>query len=134
MKIKRIIAAVLLCTVFASAQLGPLGGSAPSLYTKAAVTTATNVKTSQGNLFGYYIYNPNSSACSLDFFNAASASVTLGTTAPILSLVIPATSGANLFTPTNPLVSFAALSVASVTAAGGGSTCSTGMTVNLFYQ
>ena len=115
-------------------QASNFGGTANPPFTKPALTTTTNVKTSAGNVYGYYIYNPNASACSLDFFNVASASVTLGTTVPVLSLVIPATAGANLYTAQSPLLPFSALSVAAVTAAAGGSTCGTGMTVNLWYQ
>lgn len=100
------------------------------IYRNAALTSTAVVQAAQTNLYGYYIYNPNASACSLDFFTTATP--TLGTTVPRLSLVIPATTGANLSFP--PLVFPTAMSVAAVTAAGGASTCGTGMTVNLFFQ
>jgi uncharacterized membrane protein YqgA involved in biofilm formation len=110
------------------------GLTAYPVFTNSALTSTTAVQSTTTDLYGWYIYNPNASACSLDFFNATTSNVTLGTTVPKLSLVIPATSGANLIFP-NSIAHFqTALSVAAVTAAGGSSTCSTGMTVNLFYQ
>lgn len=51
----------------------------------------------QTRLGGYYIDNPNSSPVYLQIFDAKQTSdVTLGTTAPKLSLSIPATGAANL--------------------------------------
>lgn len=105
-------------------------------FRNAAVTTAVTIKSVSGTVYGYYIYNPNASICSLDFFNATSANVTLGTTVPVASLVIPASSGANL--ASSPVGMFGgfykAMSVAAVTAAGGATPCGSGMTVNVFYQ
>lgn len=119
-------------TVSAQPQnFGPQGNMSKP-FTNAAVTTTVSVKASSGTIFGYYIYNPNASACSADIFNTASGSVILGTTAPYLSLVIPATSGANL--SITPQAFPTAISVAAVTAAGGNTACGSGMTINLFYQ
>jgi hypothetical protein len=126
--VKRFLLASIL--LFAIAAVAP-HAEAQKSYTSTAVTTAVSVQTSLTHLYGWYIYNPNASACSLDLFNTAT--VTLGTTVPYASLVIPATSGANLWIP-GGLVITNALSVAAVTAAGGGTTCGTGMTVDLFYQ
>ena len=100
------------------------------IYRNAALTTTQVVQASQTNWYAYYVYNPNATACSLDLFTTVSP--TLGTTVPKVSLVIPPTTGANLTIP--PTVFPNAMSVAAVTAAGGGTTCSTGMTVNLWYQ
>lgn len=62
----------------------------------ALTSTAQVIKASAGQLFGYYIYNPNSSAQYVQFYNTASASVTVGTTSPLFMLTIPPTSAANL--------------------------------------
>lgn len=61
--------------------------------------TATAVKASAGQLYGWYIYNPNASAVYCQIFNVAAGSVTLGTTAPTYAFAIPATSGANVLNP-----------------------------------
>jgi len=104
-------------------------------FRNSAVTSAVTVQSTTTDVYGYYLYNPNASMCSLDFFNATSANVTLGTTVPILSFPVPATSAVHFFVTRTSVAHFqTALSVAAVTAAGGGTTCSTGMVVNLDYQ
>jgi len=68
---------------------GSLGNTA-TLLSISATPGATR-------LGGYYIDNPNSSSVYLQIFDAKSAGdVTLGTTAPKLSLSIPASGAANL--------------------------------------
>lgn len=62
----------------------------------ALTSTAQVIKASAGNLYGYYIYNPNATAQFVQFYNTAAASVTVGTTNPLFMLPIPAMSGANL--------------------------------------
>lgn len=110
--------------------------SAGTAFFASALTTATTVKASAGNLWGGSLYNPNATTCFLQVFNAASGSVTLGTTTPIFSFAVPngpATS--NL--PGLPVAwsNFGtAISVAATTTATGASTCATGMTVNLSYS
>jgi len=64
--------------------------------TGSIAATKTDIKGSAGQVYGWYFYNPNASVAYVQFFNAAAASVTLGTTAPVYSLGIPATSGANV--------------------------------------
>lgn len=99
----------------------------------AANTTAATVKSSAGNLYGYYIFNPNSSACFLQVFNTTSP--TLGTTTPIFSFGIPGTGAANLPPAPTALANFGtAISVASTTTANGATTCTTGMTVNVWFD
>ena len=106
--------------------------AAPSPFRNAAVTSAVTVKTAGGNLYAWMIYNPNASACFLDFFNTTSP--TLGTTVPVWTVAAPATAAANVAPGALPFVNFSAgISVASVTASGGASTCGTGMTVSLSF-
>lgn len=52
--------------------------------------TAQAVKASAGNLYGWNIINPNATAVYVKFYNIAAASVTVGTSAVALTLMIPA--------------------------------------------
>jgi hypothetical protein len=61
--------------------------------------TATAIKASAGQLYGWYIGNNNSTIVYCQIFNVASGSVTLGTTAPTLSFMIPANCAANVLNP-----------------------------------
>lgn len=100
-----------------------------------AVTTATTVKSSAGNFYGYLVTNTNTSTCYLQVFNTTSP--TLGTTAPILSIGIPASStaaGAANFFMRIPVNFSTAIAVAATTASKGASTCGTGMTVVILYE
>jgi hypothetical protein len=62
----------------------------------ALTSTAQVIKASAGTLYGWYIYNPNSSAQFVQFYNTAQASVTVGTTNPLFMLTIPAASASNI--------------------------------------
>lgn len=64
----------------------------------AATTNATVVKASAGQLFGWFIYNSNAAARKVAFHNTAS-SPTAGSSV-FFSLVIPPSSGANVFSET----------------------------------
>jgi hypothetical protein len=97
------------------------------------VTTVVSVKSSAGNLYGWFIGNTNATVCYVQIFNVASGSVTLGTTAPNLTLPIPATSGANL-SLVIPIAFGTAISVASTTTATGATTTGCGQTINFWYQ
>lgn len=122
---KKLFVLVLLLGIFAQQAL------AYSVFRNAAVTTAVTIQGKLTTLRGFYILNTNASVCSVDLFNAVSGSVTLGTTVPQMSLVIPASQSIEL---SDMVVSFpSALSVAAVTAAGGGTTCTTGLVVNIWY-
>jgi hypothetical protein len=105
--------------------------SATSICLLTANTTAASCKASAGNLYGFTIYNPNSSLCVLQVFNTSS--VTLGTTTELLDIPVLPTGGNNLVLK-YPINFSADIYVASTTAAHGASTCSTGMLVNLFYE
>jgi hypothetical protein len=58
--------------------------------------TATAVKASAGQIYGWYIFNNNVGFVYCQIFDLATGSVTLGTTAPKLSFGIPAGSAANV--------------------------------------
>lgn len=55
----------------------------------ALTNTKVSVKTSAGNLYGYRIYNPNTTYVYIQVFNLLTASVTLGTTAATEVIPIP---------------------------------------------
>jgi hypothetical protein len=59
----------------------------------AATTNATSVKTTAGQLYNVQVFNNGSGAAYLKFSNAASAP-TVGTTAVVKSILIPAGGGA----------------------------------------
>jgi hypothetical protein len=94
-------------------------------------TTVTTVKSSAGELGAYHCLNPNSSAAYVQIFDASS--VTLGSTTPVLSLGIPATSGGNLEW-TIGLHFATAIKVAATTTATGSTAPSTAVDCNFAYK
>ena len=54
------------------------------------------IKATAGNLYGYYFYNAASSIRYLKFYNATAANVTVGTTSPVLTIPVPATTAAHI--------------------------------------
>lgn len=71
------------------------GGLTTFHLASAGSTNATNIKNTTGNVYGWYIYNSNASARKVAFHNT-SGTPTAGASV-FFSLVIPATSGANVF-------------------------------------
>lgn len=57
--------------------------------------TEEDVKTSAGQLYGYYIANLTSSPLYVKLYNATAANTTVGSTTPIMTLPIPPFSAAN---------------------------------------
>lgn len=98
-----------------------------------AGTGGVAVDASPGQLYGYALWNGNSSVCYIQFFDVAQATVNLGTTAPKLSIGIPALGGANLMI--GPGIPFAtAITVGVTTTRAGSTACSTGLDINLLYK
>lgn len=95
--------------------------------------TATSIKGSAGQVYGRYIYNNNSSVMYVQFFNTASGSVTLGTTTPVYSIGIPATSGANVFIPQG-IAHSTAITIAATTTATGSSNPTNNVDINIFFK
>lgn len=58
--------------------------------------TEEDVKASAGLVYGYYLWNGATSTRFVKFYNAAAASVTVGTTTPVLTIPVPALSAANV--------------------------------------
>jgi hypothetical protein len=104
-----------------------------SIYTGSIGATATSVKSSAGQVYGWYIFNSNSSTVYVQIFNVASGSVTLGTTSPTMSLGIPAGAAANVEF-VNGIAFGTAITVAVTTARAGGTGPSNTVDLNILYK
>lgn len=100
----------------------------------ALTNSAQAIKASAGNFYGYYIYNPNSTATYVMIYNIAAASVTVGTSTASMVFCIPATSGANL-SLTYPIpFTNAGWSIAAATTGGGNTAPVTALEAMIFYK
>lgn len=99
----------------------------------ALVATAQAIKASAGQVYGWFIYNPNTVPIYVQFYNVAQASVTVGTTNPQMMLVIPALGAANVMGANGITFTNAGFSIAATTTAGGNTAPSTGLDANIFY-
>lgn len=97
------------------------------------VATAQAIKASAGQLYGYYLYNPEAAATFVHFYNTAAASVTVGTTNPLFTVVVPAGAAANLSIPQGITFSNAGWSCAATTTAGGNTAPATGVSLVAWY-
>ncbi len=114
-----------------SASTGSIGAS---IYNNNALSsTKQAVNASAGNLYGYHIYNPNASVVYVQVWNVASASVTVGTTAPTMVLVIPALGWADA-PPSLPIDFKTALTIAATTTATGSTAPGTAIICNIWYK
>jgi hypothetical protein len=108
-------------------------GNGNSMFRNTALSnTAVAVKASAGNLSGCHIYNPNSSAAFVQFYNVAQGSVTVGTTTPDWTIFVPALGGVD--GDILPTSFTTAITVAATTTITGGTAPSTGLLVNLRYK
>jgi hypothetical protein len=108
-----------------------IGNQATSVQILSQAGAATTIKTSAGMVFGASLVNNNAAVVYVEFFNTNS--VTLGTTAPVLVLVIPASGTLNLGpTDTGLIYNATAISVAAVTAYTGSTVGS--VTGSVFYK
>jgi len=94
--------------------------------------TATAVSATAGQVYGWYIYNPNSVVVYVQFFNTAAGSVTPGSTTPVYSIGIPATSGANVFGI--GVAHSTAITIAITTGRSNGISPSSTVDYNIFYK
>lgn len=99
----------------------------------ALTNTAQQVKATAGTVGGWYIYNPNSSATYVNFYNATSASVTVGTTNQQMIIVVPATAGANIEFG-NGITFATAISISATTTGGGNTAPASALECNVFYK
>jgi len=114
----------------------PSGTSGWSVATGSIGATKTDIGTANtaGNVGGWYIYNPNSSVAYVQFFNAQASAVTLGSTAPIYSLGIPATSAANIAPGMVGISHATAICIAVTTTRAGSTGPSSTVDYNIWYK
>lgn len=101
------------------------------IVTGSVGATATAIKASAGQLYGYHLFNTTAAVAYVQIFNVASGSVTVGTTAPTMSVGIPASGGVTVNWDKG--IAFGtAISFACTTTRTGstGATCD----VNFFYK
>jgi hypothetical protein len=114
---------------------GLLIANASSQDTFTALTsTAQVIKASAGQLYGWSITNPNTSAVYVHFYNVAAASVTVGTTTPAFPLMIPALSKENFIGPIGIEFTNAGWSWAATTTGGGNTAPTTALEAVAFYK
>jgi hypothetical protein len=102
-----------------------------SVSAQAALTVA-NVKTSQGNVYGVSVANPNASTIFLQFYNTA-GTPTLGT-GVVWFLAIPASTTLNIPPGLVPLANLATgIGIGAATTATGGTAPGTAPSVTIFY-
>jgi hypothetical protein len=98
--------------------------------------TATAVKTSAGQVYGWSIGNAaNASPVYVQLFNKATGSVTLGTTAPDWVIEVPANGGSNM--PPNVLALAAhgtAITIAVTSTRTGSTAVGSGAQITIFYN
>ena len=95
--------------------------------------TAQACKTASGRLYGYHIQNPNAADAWLQLYDVAAAGVTVGTTTPKVSLVVPASGAIEAFSVV-PVEFETAITYSATTTAAGGTDPTTGLVGTLFYR
>lgn len=123
-------------TNFSVAPVLPVASAVPSAAAsfnfRNASGAATSVKASAGNLYGFCLTNETAAVEYVEFFNTAAAP-TLGTTAVVLAVKIPASATVCPGSATVAWGSFSTgIGFASVTAENG--TTAASVTGALFYQ
>lgn len=114
-------------------------GGYTSRYLSASLTAKDAVKTGAGSIVRMAVYNPNTTPVWLQFFNTALASVTVGTTAPVETFMIPPGDGTTPGAYTEVLTNYDRFSNAitiapwSVPDNSAGSAPATGLIVNIGY-
>jgi hypothetical protein len=96
----------------------------------AALTAKAAAKTTAGGIHSYHIQNPNIVDAWVQFFDAALASVTVGTTTPVMSLWVPA--GGALDASLSAFIAFTtAITIAATTTPTGATAPAVGLVTNL---
>ena len=102
-------------------------------YQTALSNTKTAIKTSAGLMAGWHLYNNNTAVTYIQVWNLATASVTVGSTAPTWIIVIPA-GGWEDFTPTMPGIAMnTAITVAATTSASNNTAPTNAIVGNFWY-
>lgn len=109
-------------------------GWLPASGSIGATKTDIGTANTPGQLGGWYIGNSNASVVYVQFFNAQASAVTLGTTPPTLSLMIPASSAANVAAGAVGIQFGTAISIAITTTRSGSTGPGSTVDYNLFYK
>lgn len=122
-------------TTITSSLPNSLGASATTVsFTSTLGTTIFAVSTTPANLYAVHFYNGAATVCYIQLFDAATGSVTLGTTVPNDIIPMPTVS-ANYPTSSIPLRNYAtAISAASTTTPTGNTICGTTSVVMFRYK
>jgi hypothetical protein len=98
--------------------------------------TEEDVKTSAGQLFGYFFFNAAVTTHYIKFYNATAANTTVGSTTPVLTLPMPAGAAANISFPWG-IVFSTAICVAATTGVADNDTgepATNAVVINVFYK
>lgn len=95
---------------------------------------AQAIKASAGQLYGWYIFNPNATPVYIPIYNVAAGSVTVGTTNSAMVLGIPPTSAANILSAVGIEFTNAGFSAAATTTPDGNTAPATSLVVQFFYK
>ena len=105
---------------------------ASALEVDAQQATVAAVKATTGQIFGYHIYNPNTTIAYFHFYDIPSGSVTVGTSPRKITLAIPAGGGVDGVFPM-PITFTTAIAIAATTTITGNTNPTTGLLVDIFY-
>lgn len=120
-------------TVSSNPAVATTGGTTKWFVSGSLSNTVVQVQGSATNIYDYMVGNAGTGWCYLEFWNALSANVTIGTTAPSWVISVPPGGAANLSLDA-PHTHGTALSVAQVSSAGGSSACATVPIVSIAYN
>lgn len=113
---------------------GPTGGWSVATGSIAATKTDIGSANTAGQVGGWYIYNANASVAYVQFFNTQASGVTLGTTAPVYSLGIPAGGAANVEPGMVGLAHSTAICIAVTTTRAGSTGPGSTVDYNIWYK
>jgi hypothetical protein len=117
--------------------LSPLTSGGLSLYRSIDLDeTEEEIKGTAGQLYGWYIFNDSASPVYVKIYNATAASVTVGSTTPVLTIPLPAGAAANAFSTIG--IAFATAITAAATTgvadADTGAPAANDVVANFFYK
>lgn len=111
------------------AEAGARGNGAVPYSTENLAGTVAAVKTSPGRIYGIQVLNENASAAFIQIFDLATGDVVLGTSVPLLQIRVAANSYVTVPVPATGIQFEDAISIASTTAASGGTGSGSGVDV-----
>lgn len=98
--------------------------------------TEEEVKATAGNVYGYYFYNAATSVRYLKFYNATAASVSVGTTTPVLTFPLPASAAGHISFgfPVGFATAICVAATTGVADADTGAPAANDVILNVFYK